>query len=771
MAPAFALGVMLLQWVPELPFVWTIPVILLLSALSLSRPAVARWLIPFVLGFLWAWLHAAWQLGQRLDPALEGRDLLVAGKIESLPERVDGKTRFLFRILALDGVEPSFGGRVRLNWYRDAPRLTSGERWRLKVRLKAPHGFANPGGFDYEGWLFREGIRATGYVRVDPQNRRLETAAPSLDRLRQRLRQELGRALDGFAAGGMVSALTLGDRSALDRRQWEVLTRTGTNHLIAISGLHVGIVAALVFFLFRHGWRLAAGLTRRLAADRAAALAAMIAAGGYAALAGFAVSTQRALIMLAVLFAALLLRRALRPSAGLSLALGVVLLFDPLASLSPGFWLSFAAVAALAYGMSGRAGQNGLGWRWGRAQWLVAVGLAPLLFLLFGKASVVAPVVNLIAVPVFSLLLLPWVLAGAVLLFAGDWALPLQGAAWVLEQGYSALQWLAGLSWAAWSLPDRPLWAWTSGFVAVAVLLAPRGLPGRWTGLLLLAPLGLLQAHTPPPGAFRFTLLDVGQGLAAVVQTEKHVLVYDTGPGFPSGFNTGGAVIAPFLRASGHSRADTLVVSHADIDHAGGVAGLLAEIPVDRVLAGEPDQIAAADVEQCLDGMSWRWDGVEFRVLHPQGSSTATGNNRSCVLQVRSPAGSLLLTGDAEKRVERELVARLGQALKSDVLVAGHHGSDTSTSKALLDRVRPDWVLFSAGYRNRYGFPKTTVVERVRRSGAHMADTVSGGALTMAFSPGGSLSPPNPYRLTHARYWSHKAAVLAAGDSGYDAFR
>ncbi len=766
----FALGVLLLLQMPQLPPAWMAP-LLATGLLSLCWiPAAQRWLLPPLLGLAWAWGHAAWQLDRRLEADLQGIDLVMTGVVRGLPEQTGGRARFLLEVESLEGAPESkrFQGMARLSWYRSPPELLSGERWRLKVRLKQPHGFANPGAFDYEGWLYREGVGATGYVKADPGNLPLGHGGPSLDRFRQGLAGRLDQVLGRTRAAGLARALILGDRGGLDNRQWEALTRTGTNHLVAISGLHVGIVGGLAFFLMRFLWRGSRFLAQRLAADRAAAVAAMGAAFGYAALAGFAVSTQRALIMLAVLFAAVLLRRNPRPQAGLSLALGAVLIVDPMAGLSPGFWLSFGAVAVLAYGMLRRVGRSGFAWRWGRAQWLVAVGLAPLVLLLFGRVSLAAPLVNLLAVPLFSLLLLPAVLLGAVLLFATGLEFPLVYSVWVLEAAYSGLERLADLHWVAWSLPDKPLWVWLSACAAVVLLLAPRGLPGRWLGLVALLPLASVQPPTPPPGGFRFTLLDVGQGLAAVVQTQHHLLVYDTGPGFPSGFNTGDAVVAPFLRAQGLARVDTLVVSHADIDHAGGVAGLLGRIPADRILAGEPREMKGRDAEQCRGGMSWEWDGVDFQVLHPRAPFPTEGNDRSCVLRVSSSAGALLLTGDAPSKVERELARRYGQGLRSQVLVAGHHGSSTSSSAVLLDAVRPHWVLFSAGYRNRYGFPRRDVLERVREHGARLASTVSGGALTMEFVPGNGPVSPTPYRSTHPRYWRHRPPVLTVEDSGYD---
>lgn len=751
------LGVCLLQWLPLL----TDPRILLAVLVPLlflyRRMPLLRRLAPLALGFVWAWGHAAWQLQGAIAPDLEGRDLILVGVVTGLPESRGSGTRFAFDVHALQGEEgdPRFSGRVRLTWYRGAPELRPGERWRLRVRLKAPHGFANPGGFDYEGWLFRRGIRATGYVRTSTINRRLAPAGWGVDGLRREIGRRLQAALGDSGASGLIRALVLGDRSGIGPEQWEVLTRTGTNHLIAISGLHVGILAGLAFFLVRWSWRRSFRLMQRLAADRAAAVGALLAAAGYAALAGFSVSTQRALIMLAVVLGAVLLRRTLRPAHGLLVALTLVLVLDPMASLSYGFWLSFAAVAVLLYGMGRRVGTGGLMWRWGRAQWLVALGLLPLLLLLFGRASVVAPLVNLLAVPLFGVLLLPWVLLSALLAVTLELHWPLSAVAWLLTRGFTGLEWLASQPWAAWTLPDPPLWAWLPASAGVVLLLAPAGLPGRWAGAVMLLPLFLIQPAVPGAGAFRFILLDVGQGLAAVIQTRRHLLLFDTGPLFSSGFNTGAAVIAPFLRARGMGRIDRLVVSHGDKDHAGGLVGLIGTVPMGRVLSGEPGELQGVEAEPCRSGMEWNWDGVQFRILHPRLPLPASSNNRSCILQVQNGGGSVLITGDAEVDVERRLTAKLGAALRSSVLVAGHHGSNTSTSEAFLRAVAPRYVLFSAGYRNRYGFPRPQVRARVAAAGATALDTIRSGAIELLFPRQGPPAEPRSYRRERRRYWSH----------------
>jgi competence protein ComEC len=757
-APGFALGVCLLQRAPELPA----PGWVLLPALALlvtwRRFRAARWVAPVLLGLMWSWLHAWWALQGVFPAAMEGRELELTGRIRGLVEQIDNGRRFVVAVeSAVQGSDPAaWRGRIRLSWRGAVPDLHSGDLWRLRVRLKAPHGFSNPGGFDYEGWLFSRGIGATGYVRSDPRNLRLAPGGWSLDRWREALRDRLRATPGDPAAVGLVVALTLGERSGVQRLDWEALTRTGTNHLVAISGLHVGILAGFAFFLTRLVWRRSARACQWLAAPRAAALAALATATGYAALAGFAVSTQRALVMLALVFGAVLLRRNLRPFNGLAAALVLVLLWDPFASLSAGFWLSFGAVAVLLFGMTRRPAAGGLVWRWARAQWLVALGLLPLLVLLFGRVSLVAPLVNLVAVPLFSLLLLPLVLAAAVVALMLGWYLPLEGVVWLLEQGLGLLAWVGAQPWAAWSFPQRPGWVWLPAFLGVLLLLAPRGLPGRWTGVPLLLPLLLWPVPRPEPGAFRLSLLDVGQGLAAVIQTHGHLLVYDTGPRYASGFNTGEAVVTPFLRARGLDRIDHLILSHADNDHAGGLSGLLSQIPALRISSGEPRELEAGSARQCLAAQAWEWDGVRFRILAPVLPLPRGGNERSCVLQVSNRAGALLLTGDAELGSERALVARHGNGLRSRVLVAGHHGSRTSTSPALLAAVRPEWVLYSAGYRNRYGFPRPEVRERVARAGADQGTTIRGGALELWFGADGRLGAPRAHREEAQRLWTHR---------------
>lgn len=752
-APGFAVGVCSLLFFPVLPAPPGLLMALGVLLLAYRKWRLARCLAPVALGFVWAWMNASWQLSQVLPEDAVGKDWLIQGVVIGLPEQRPGRTRFLFKMDTRNGETLAFAQTVRLSWYKTPPDIVPGQRWEWVARLKPPHGFANAGGFDYAGWLFRQGVKATGYVRAKQPHRLLSDKGRVLDRWRWSLRERIARFTGPTPGGALILALSLGDRSAIGRQQWDTLTRTGTNHLIAISGLHVSIVAGLAFFLIQFGWRRSQRLSELMASARVAALGAILMAAAYSALAGFALSTQRALIMLAVVFGALFLRRTLQPWSALSMALLLVLLFDPTASLAYGFWLSFGAVALLLYGMGMRVGATGFVWKWSRAQWVVGLGLLPMLLLLFGRASLLAPLINLFLVPLFSILLLPLVLAVASLSLLFDAPWPLQALADFLALGLDALSWAASLDWAAWRLSARSYWVWLLAFAAILLLLAPRGLPGRWLGLPMLLPMLLRSAEPPPEGAFRFSLLDVGQGLASVVQTHRHTLVFDTGIGLSSGFNTGQAVIAPFLQWRGVERVDRLVVSHADKDHAGGMPGLLAAIPVGEIHSGEPAELGREDVLSCRAGEHWRWDGVDFRFLHPNDADWKAGNNRSCVLKIENASGSVLLTGDAGRSVEQDLVNNQGAVLASTVLVAGHHGSNTSTSALFLAAVRPDYLLFSAGYHNRYGFPRPEVKRRAEEYGVAMLSTVEAGQIDFLFPQRGEVEGPFAYRRAHKRYW------------------
>ncbi len=753
---AFALGCLLLQALPVLPPVWLAALSpLLLFAARL--PGVWRILFVFLAGFLWSLLQAHLLLAAGLPASLEGRDVWLEGRIASLPASDERRVRFELDVdgarLAASGKAVPMVPRVRLSWYGRHANPVPGERWRLKVRLKRPHGFRNPGSFDYEGWLFRHGIRATGYVRATPANRRLSAAEGYwIPRLRDRIRERLRTVMPAGPGSALLLALIIGDRSAMTDGQWAVLRATGTNHLMAISGLHVGLLAALGFMLGRFFWRFSGRGLLWLPAPRAGALLGLGLAVGYAALAGFSVPTRRALIMTGMVMLALWRYRRLRGGQTLGIALLAVLVLDPLAVLDAGFWLSFGAVAFIFYGLSGRPAGGGRLRQALRVQWWISLGLLPLLLFLFRQASLISPLANLLAVPVVGMFVVPLALGGTLL--ALIWP---AGGAVLLALGGSMMEWLTGWLGAIAAWPGVQWSGAQTGPVVAAlallgmlILLMPRGLPGRLAGLVLVLPLLFPPVDRPPPGQADFTLLDVGQGLAAVVRTRRHVLLFDAGPRFGEHFEAGGAVVVPFLQAVGRERIDRLVISHADSDHRGGAAAVLTRLPVADFLASRPLELAGRHSRPCRAGERWQWDGVAFAFLNPAPGDPGR-NDASCVLRVRAGEQILLLTGDIERAAERRLVRRFGKGLRADVLVVPHHGSKSSSTAAFLDAVRPAWALFPLGYRNRFHFPAREVLDRYRQRRIRTLFTARDGAIVLRL--GAATLQPVGWRHAQRHYW------------------
>lgn len=738
-------------WIAFLPF----------CALTAWLHAPARPLALFACGFLWALLRAQMMVLATLPEPLEGRSLSVHGHVAGLPAGDSRRRRFDFLISEASegGLAVEFRGLVRLSWYQGAPRVAPGERWHLTVRLKRPRGLVNPGGLDYERWLFRRGIAATGYVVSGAGNRPMGAGAGSaLDALRYRLSRAIGTHLSGHASAAIVTALAVGDRATMTREQWRVLRATGTSHLMAISGLHVGLVAGVVYFVFGRLWSASAAAVW-LAAPRAAALIALFAGVVYAGLAGFALPTQRALVMLTVVMAGVILCRRVPATTSLCLALVAVLTLDPFAVVSSGFWLSFGAVAVILWGMTGRvadpqpARARRLWWRWGRVQWLVAVGLLPVTVGLFLEYPLVAPLANALAVPWAGFVLVPMVLAAALLLlpFPSLGAVLLDVSRWSAEVLWVFLEHLAALELTLRPAGAAPSLALPAACVGALLLIAPRGFPGRFLGLLWVLPLLLNAGPKPEQGDIWLTLLDVGQGLAAVVRTRSHVAVYDAGPSYPGGFDAGRDVVAIYLRAQGIERVDRLIVSHHHNDHAGGAAGLRDSMTTARIMANASAWRGQA--ESCRAGMRWRWDGVDFVILHPRDTGEMRGNDGSCVLKVSGPGGRVLLPGDVEQHAEAALLSRARERLRAEVLIVPHHGGRTSSSASFLDAVRPRIALLPIGYRNRYRFPHREVIGRLSMRGVQMFDTVRHGAITLKIERQRGIQKPRLERLASERIW------------------
>lgn len=757
-AAGFVLGVLFIQCRPELPPVWMLGVGTLLAFLlvRVRKPFFAACLVGGVWAAGWG-LHG---LGERV-PFKNGRtEVSVEGEVVSLPDTLDKGVRFDFRVDTALGSDGSpVPRKIRLNWFDRDRQIHAGEHWQLRVSLRPLHGMANPGGFDYEGWLFAEGIGAVGYVRESSDNRLMKSPGISLRTLRQTLRERIRSVLGDSPMSGLVVALALGDESGISNSQWDVLRRTGTAHLVAVSGSHIGLVAGLVFWLVRSGYvRMGGG---RWSLPALAAVAAMVGAWFYAALSGFAIPAQRAAIMVTVVMSAILLQRNVVASHVMALAVLAVLIHDPLAVLSPGFWLSFGAVGLIVWAMAGSQGSQGLR-AFLRINWVTALGLAPLLLLFFGQISLVSPLANLVAVPVLGTLLIPVCLMGALLLtgipMIGEWLLKM--AASILSLIWPLMDMMSSWSWAQWTHPQPPFWRILLALSGGLLLLSPRGVPSRWLGLVLMIPAVLFMPVRLEPGQFRLTLLDVGQGLSAVLETRHRTLVFDAGARLSPGFDMGKAVITPYLRFRGIRRLDTLIVSHGDNDHAGGARSLLAEFPAGEFYTSAPGMFVNDSPESCKAGMHWRWDGVEFTLLGPAPAFEGKENDRSCVLRVAAAAGSVLLTGDIERVGENALIQQWGNGLHSDVVVVPHHGSKSSSTSEFIRAVQPRMALIPVGYLNRFGFPAASVVERYRHMGADIWSTAQEGAIT--FETGHHGQPSwhiDGWRQIHPNYWTSPRAI------------
>ncbi|SEE39467.1 DNA internalization-related competence protein ComEC/Rec2 [Pseudomonas anguilliseptica] len=735
---ALVAGLLVLRFLPTLPPFWLL-VLLPITGLMLL-PFRSYPVALFLFGFTWACVSAQWALDDRLARQLDARTLWLQGQVVGLPEVGEGVVRFQLEQVA--SRRDKLPARLRLAWY-DGPAVRAGETWRLAVRLKRPHGLVNPQAFDYEAWLLAQRIGATGTVKSGE----LIAPASGSGAWRDRLRQQL-LAAPAHGREGALAALVLGDDSGLSTADWQVLQNTGTVHLMVISGQHIGLLAALLYGLV-------AGLARWGFWPRSwpwlpfACAMAFAGALAYGLLAGFEVPVQRACVMVGLVLLWRWRFRYLGVWLPLLMALLGVLLGEPLASLQPGFWLSFGAVMLLILIFSGRLGVRPWWSTLLRAQWAMAIGLLPLLLALGLPVSASGPLANLVAVPVVGLLVVPLALLGMLLLpLPGVGAALLWIAGWVLDLLFSLLTQLA-LWLPAWLPSALPFWAWLLVALGALVLLLPAALPMRSLGGLLLLPLLFSPQQRPEHGLAEVWMLDVGQGLAVLVRTQTHALLYDAGPRFGE-FDTGERVVLPSLRALDVRALDLLLISHADNDHAGGATAIKRGLPVRQVFSGELDKLAPSlQAQACASGQHWQWDGVQFSTW--RWASAIDGNQASCVLRIEANGERLWLTGDIDSHAERALL-NSGLVMPAQWLLAPHHGSRSSSSAALLAKVRPTAALISRGAHNAFGHPHAEVVERYRALDARLYDTVEHGAVRIRL---GAFEPAQGLRY-RARFWREK---------------
>ncbi len=787
----FAIGVLACQGLPEIPDLpWGLLLPGLISIMAVlayrqwcgrrARLPAGRFfkLCLLIVSFLTGVSYLCWRsadvLRDELPVAAMGRNLQVTGLVESLPDRTERGQRFLFR------VESAKGGfhvpeLIQLSvWQKNSDgeplengvpaNVLPGERWTLTVRLKRPHGLANPHGYDYEARLFESGVRATGYVRAGERlDAFVATPMTLISRLRYQLRERFERVLpiEVYPNAGILTALAIGDQKSIPGPTWQVFAKTGTTHLMSISGLHVTLFSGFVAVLVSWFWRRQSWLVSRIPSQRAGVFCGWFAAAFYTLVAGAGIPALRTLFMLTVGVAAMLTGRRITPFRILLLALVVVLLFDPWAGMSPGFWLSFMAVGLLLWAalavQGGDERQTSLLKRighwvrgFGRTQWAVTIGTLPVLLMFFSQFSLISPLTNAIAIPWVSgvvtpltilALIIPW---DGLLLFADALLSPLMQ--WLV--------WSAGLPIAVWHAPVPTPTVFVLALFGALWWLMPLGWPGRWLAFFICLPLIWPKTVQIPTGEARIEVLDVGQGLAVVIRTKDHVLLYDTGPYYSGVADAGDRVIVPYLRATGVKQLDGMIVTHRDTDHSGGAVSVLESMPVAWV-ADAPDTafgtlVPGIDQKSCLAGTAWEWDGVHFEFLHPVAGNTPAkddSNSQSCVLRVTAGNRSMLLTSDIEAPDEAGLMGRGLE--KSDVLLVPHHGSGTSSTPMFLKAVKPEVAIVPVGYRNRYRHPKPEVISAYEARKIKLYRTDSGGMIQVDLP----AMTVKAYRESRRRYW------------------
>ncbi len=771
----FVAGVFILHGQEALPPLYFLGALLILSVVLWKIPLrISRLFAALLLGISFAGLSGQSQLRKQLAPDWEMRDIEISGVIKSLPQRFARNERFVFEvenILTKDAQSAAIPARLLLSWQHrqdefddtledlerenaNPKKVTPGERWQFTVRLKRAHGNANPHGFDYELWLFERGILATGSVRPKAPNKRLDdfVLRPSyaIERLRNNIRERFLSALNDAPYQGILIALAIGDQRAIPKEQWENFTRTGIAHLVSISGLHITMVASLFGFFANFLWRQNSRLLLLYPAQKAALLVGFFAALLYALLAGFAIPAQRTLIMLLVMLFALFSGRNFLITRVLLIAVLIVLIVDPFAILSAGFWLSFGAVACLFYVSAGQIHPENKTpktrlFRATFTQLAVTLGGLPLLLFFFQQFPLTSPLANAIAIPMVSFLIAPITLLYVLI----PWNPLLALAHWLVSALMQVIDFLA--QFPVWQSANPPLWLIFLSAIGIFWLLLPRGIPARFIGIFLIFPALFYAPDKPLNNEVTFDILDVGQGLAVFIQTKNHSLLYDTGPSFGTISNAGERIVVPFLRGSGIQKLDVLVVSHKDKDHAGGLLAVQEALKIDAIYSSIPSL-----GQFCAAGKSWIWDGVTFAFLYPFGfDKNAKSNSQSCVLKVSSGTQSFLLAADIEENDEKKLINLLKNeplSLQSGVLQVPHHGGISSSSPDFVRAVNAEEAIFSVGYKNHFRHPRPEVLARYEGQNTQIYRTDIDGSIRVFLSP--SAKKITTWRKENAHYWA-----------------
>lgn len=809
---------------------------------------MCRWILflccGILLGLSYGYISANALITQQLSADLDNKVFVVNGVVTGLVKNSSSSIRFdlivtdlsLFSENKYVSVSDRYKHKkIRLSYYHHNKinkaylfDVNTGDDWQFLVKLKRPRGFVNPIGFDYQRYLLSKNISATGYIKVSNKNKKIANKCIEFSFnfifvacIRDKLNDFLEENFSDSKVLGMLTGLLIGEKNKITKAQWKTLKDTSTIHLLAISGLHIGLAAAMGYCLGLFLRRCVALIMTRFSKYLSIinffgtcrwlpSIISMIFAIAYSLLAGFSLPTQRALIMLSLFHIGLLCYRNIRPWRIFVVALLVIALVDPLAIYSQGFWLSFLAVGVLILVFNGYLldkkicdkrsldkrlldkvlvnkntpdswwhqyayGFYRLIYRYLRgflkAQWSIFIGLLlPSIILLKGVSGlgfianfIAIPLVTVVTVPLLllSLLLMPVEKSAAVI--AIDFAnSSIEALFFILHQLQSY-----GVNFWGFSIGEPTFLTIVIASVGVILLLLPRGIPVKWLGLLCLVPLLFSERND---FILKVTAFDVGQGTAVIVETPDFELIYDTGKKYSDSFNIGEHILAPYLKNEKREDVDLLMISHNDLDHAGGVDGLLKTINVKNIYAGELNKNTQLKAQQCVAGQQWQWNKVFFSVLWPtheyikatqakadtvnsaQAAALINSNNLSCVLLIRYQSISILLAGDIEKSIEKQLIERQLIPNNINVLLAPHHGSQTSSHKNWIDYLNPEYVIFSTGYKNSYGHPHKKVMKRYKKNNATLLNTANDGAIEFVIDVDKSLSVHRS-RLVNRHYW------------------
>ncbi len=747
---------------------------LLMISLSLAcaslRLSCLRLPTFLLAGLCWSTYAFSNQLSEFLPPAYERVSIQVSGQIIDLPKLANGNTKFRFEVQEILGSPQQISDlavlkqrQLQLSCYRCPYTFEPDQRWHLTVRLKRPNGYASWGAFDYEKYLFRHQVIATGYLRTQHKDTNLLLTS-SLSRLsgfsfnqwRWRIKQDINQLFKESSVGSqIILALSIGDKSGLSNNQKKVLQVSGTSHLMAISGLHVGLVFMVTAWILTCLLKPFATLFEWLPRQQLVLLPSLGFAFLYSGLAGFAVSTQRAFIMLTVYVLCRFVAASPSLLKILLITVGIVIIIDPNSILDVGFWLSAGAVLIISLVAQPpndtNADEQAALSLW-KLQPLLWLGMLPLTMVFFGQISVISPVVNLIAVPLFCILLIPLTLSLVLLNqlgFKGVLEPAFQFLQLAFDWVFISLQWLSHLDFATWVAAPISYWTFLAGLaVALVHFYACSWRNYSW----LLIGLSVFATHVKPAEEkLLITLLDVGQGLSMVIEQADYTLVYDTGPAYQSGFNTADAVLIPYLNYRGIKQLDTLVISHADNDHIGGYDHLMAAFPATQVLTSRVDILPQANA--CYAGQKWQRGSVQYQFISPSVDTPDGSNNRSCVLRLSYGSSSVLIAGDIEKQVERQLLDRKTD-LSADILLVPHQGSKTSSTEAFIDAVNPNLALIAAGYLNQYGHPHPEVTKRYNQRGIALLSTIESGSIQVEISLNDRQI--KSFRESQKRFWQRR---------------